>query len=58
MNDFARTSAASRLFGVRRDDFEQTVTNTLTRFVDRQVLTEDSAFTLLTACRPSAHEGR
>ncbi|WP_103544211.1 hypothetical protein [Streptomyces sp. SM1] len=58
VNVFARTSEAPHLFGVRRDDFELTVTNTLTPFVDRQVPTEDNAFTLLTACRPSAHEGR
>ena len=58
VNVFARTSAAPHLFGVRRDDFELTVTNTLTPFVERGVLMEDNAFTLLTACRPSAREGR
>ncbi|MBE4741441.1 hypothetical protein [Streptomyces caniscabiei] len=58
MNVFARTSAAPHLFGERRDAFELTVTNALTPCVDRGVLTEDYAFTLLTACRPSAGGGR
>ncbi|WP_099964103.1 hypothetical protein [Streptomyces sp. JV178] len=58
VNVLARTSAALHLLGARRDAFELTVTNTLTPFVDRGVLTGDNVFTLFTACRPFARGGR
>ncbi|BBC30643.1 hypothetical protein SGFS_019370 [Streptomyces graminofaciens] len=58
VNVFAGTAAAPHLFGVRCYASEPTAANALTPFVDRGVLTEDNAFTLLTACRPSAREGR
>lgn len=46
------------LFRDRRDNFELAVTDALTPFAVSGVLTEDNAFTVLTARRPSAHEGR
>ncbi|WP_107083697.1 methyltransferase [Streptomyces viridochromogenes] len=55
---YSTSFAAPHLFGDRRDAFELAVTNALTPFADRGVLTENNAFTVLTARRPSAHEGR
>ncbi|WP_055522511.1 class I SAM-dependent methyltransferase [Streptomyces graminilatus] len=54
---YSTSFAAPHLFGDRRDDFELAVANVLTPFADRGVLTEDNAFTVLTARRPSTHEG-
>lgn len=55
---YSTSFAAPHLFGDRRDAFELAVTNTLTPFVDKGVLTEDNAFTLLAARRPSTLESR
>jgi trans-aconitate methyltransferase len=55
---YSTSFAAPHLFGDRRDAFELAVTNALTPFADRGVLTEDNAFAVLTARRPTAHEGR
>ncbi|MDO0936561.1 methyltransferase domain-containing protein [Streptomyces sp. DG2A-72] len=55
---YSTSFAAPHLFGDRRDAFELAVANALTPFADRGVLTEDNAFTVLTARRPSTHEGR
>lgn len=55
---YSTSFATPHLFGDRRDAFELAVTNTLTPFVDRGVLTEDNAFTLLAARRPSTLESR
>ncbi|MFD5629986.1 class I SAM-dependent methyltransferase [Streptomyces sp. NPDC127072] len=50
--------AAPHLFDDRRDAFEQAVTNALAPFADSGVLTEDNAFTVLTARRPFANVDR
>jgi hypothetical protein len=42
----------------RRTKGRTEVTNALTPFTDNEVLTEDNAFTVLTAHRPCAPEGR
>ncbi|WP_280886904.1 methyltransferase domain-containing protein [Streptomyces sp. LBL] len=55
---YSASFAAPHLFGDRRDAFEVVVANALTPFADSGVLTEDNAFTVLTARRPHAHEGR
>jgi trans-aconitate methyltransferase len=55
---YSTSFAAPHLFGDRRDAFELAVTNALTTFADSGVLTEDNVFTVLTARRPHAHEGR
>lgn len=55
---YSTSFAAPHLFGDRRDAFELAVTNAVTPFLDRGVLTEENAFTVLTARRPTAHGGR
>lgn len=55
---YSTSFAAPHLFGDHRDAFESAVTNALTPLADSGVLTEDNAFTVLTARRPNAHEGR
>ncbi|MFJ1602588.1 class I SAM-dependent methyltransferase [Streptomyces sp. NPDC088253] len=55
---YSTSFAAPHLFGDRRDAFELAVTNALAPFADSGVLTEDNAFTVLTARRPSPPEGR
>ncbi|WP_097289391.1 class I SAM-dependent methyltransferase [Streptomyces sp. OK228] len=55
---YSTSFAAPHLFGDRRDAFELAVTNALTPFADSGVLTEDNAFTVLTARRPSPPESR
>jgi trans-aconitate methyltransferase len=55
---YSTSFAAPHLFADRREAFELAVTNALTPFADSGALTEDNAFTVLTARRPSAPEGR
>ncbi|MEU9396117.1 class I SAM-dependent methyltransferase [Streptomyces sp. NPDC048324] len=55
---YSTSFAAPHLFGDRRDAFELAVTNALAPFAVSGVLAEDNAFTVLTAHRASAHEGR
>jgi trans-aconitate methyltransferase len=55
---YSTSFAAPHLFGDRRDAFEVAVTNALTPFANKGVLTEDNAFTVLTARRPSAYQGQ
>ncbi len=59
VNAFAGTSAYCRRFrpGIPAA-LTAAVADALTLFANRGVLTEDNAFTVLTAHRLSAHEGR
>ncbi|WP_157852653.1 hypothetical protein RFN58_14070 [Streptomyces iakyrus] len=50
--------AAPHLFMERRDNFESAVKTVLAEYAAGDVLTEDTAFAVLTAQRPSSREGR
>jgi predicted transcriptional regulator len=50
--------AAPLLFMERRDNYESAVKTVLAEYAAGDVLTEDNAFAVLTAQRPSSREGR
>ncbi|NUK32228.1 methyltransferase domain-containing protein [Streptomyces lunaelactis] len=55
---YSTSFAAPHLFMERRDGFESAVKAVLAESATGGVLTEDNAFTMLTARRPSSREGR